>query len=86
MQILALRIRLEYERECYRKAEMRVRVQLEQLQASTAETIKAVTEHERYDRCRFWRQECTRRWGWSTRYVYHCLWHHGCKSATLRGG
>jgi hypothetical protein len=39
----ALRIRLEYERECYRKAEMRVRARLEQLQASTAETIKVLT-------------------------------------------
>ncbi len=38
---LALRIRLEYERECYKQAEGRVRARLQKLQAWTAETIKA---------------------------------------------
>lgn len=38
---LALRIKLEYERECYKQAEGRVRARLQQLQAWTAETIKA---------------------------------------------
>ena len=46
---LALRIKLDYERECYRKAEMRVRDRLKRLQASTAETIKAVNRLEQND-------------------------------------
>jgi hypothetical protein len=41
---LALRIKLEYERECYRMAEMRVRERLRKLQASTSETVKAVKQ------------------------------------------
>ena len=46
---LALRIKLEYERECYRQAERRVRDQLQSLQASTTQTIDAVkrAEHTR---------------------------------------
>jgi hypothetical protein len=43
---LALRIKLEYERECYRRAEIRVREQLRKLQASASETIKAVKQQE----------------------------------------
>ena len=43
---LALRIKLEYERECYRQAEARVRDQLRRLQASASETIKAVKQLE----------------------------------------
>jgi len=43
---LALRIKLEYERECYRHAEARVREQLRKLQASASETIKAVKQLE----------------------------------------
>ncbi len=43
---LALRIKLEYERECYRQAEARVRQQLRKLQASASETIKAVKQLE----------------------------------------
>ena len=43
---LALRIKLEYERECYRQAEARVREQLRKLQASASETIKAVKQLE----------------------------------------
>jgi hypothetical protein len=43
---LALRIKLEYERECYRQAEVRVREQLRKLQASASETIKAVKQLE----------------------------------------
>lgn len=39
---LAARIKLEYERECYRQAEMRVRERLRQLQSSVGETIKAI--------------------------------------------
>jgi hypothetical protein len=39
---LALRIKLEYERECYRQAEARMRDRLKQLQASTSQTVKAV--------------------------------------------
>jgi hypothetical protein len=38
---LALRIRLEYERECYRQAELRVRRQLKRLQAAIAEEAAA---------------------------------------------
>jgi len=47
---LALRIKLEYERECYRRAEMRVRERLQRLQSSTANTIKAVKRLEQNDR------------------------------------
>jgi hypothetical protein len=43
---LALRIKLEYERECYRQAESRVREQLRKLQASASETVKAVKQLE----------------------------------------
>jgi hypothetical protein len=39
---LATRIKLEYERECYRQAEARVRDRLKQLQTSTTQTVKAV--------------------------------------------
>jgi hypothetical protein len=39
---LATRIKLEYERECYRQAEARVRDRLKQLQASTSQSLKAV--------------------------------------------
>ena len=43
---LALRIKLEYERECYRQAESRVRERLQKLQASASETVKAVKQLE----------------------------------------
>jgi hypothetical protein len=43
---LALRIKLEYERECYRQAEMRVRERLHQLQSSIGETVKSVNRTE----------------------------------------
>jgi hypothetical protein len=39
---LTLRIKLEYERECYRQAEARVRDRLKQLQSSTTQTIYAI--------------------------------------------
>jgi len=39
---LSLRIKLEYERECYRQAELRTRGRLNQLQESVGATIKAV--------------------------------------------
>ena len=39
---LATRIRIEYDRECYKQAEARVRGQLDKLQVSVKETIKAV--------------------------------------------
>jgi hypothetical protein len=39
---LALRVKLEYERECYRQAEIRVRDRLRQLQGSVSETIKSI--------------------------------------------
>jgi hypothetical protein len=38
---LALRIKLEYERECYRRAEARVRRQLRALQAAVKENVEA---------------------------------------------
>jgi hypothetical protein len=47
---LALRIKLEYERECYRQAEMRVRDRLSQLQSSVSETIKSVNRAEQPSR------------------------------------
>lgn len=37
---LALRIKLEYERECYKQAEGRVRARLQKLQAWTADIAK----------------------------------------------
>jgi hypothetical protein len=43
---LALRIKLEYERECYRQAESRVREQLRKLQASASDTVRAVKQLE----------------------------------------
>jgi hypothetical protein len=43
---LALRVKLEYERECYRQAEARVRDRLRQLQGSVGETIKAINRAE----------------------------------------
>jgi hypothetical protein len=47
---LALRIRLEYERECYRQAELRVRKQLQVLQAAAREAVKAAGESEQAQR------------------------------------
>ena len=47
---LALRIKLEYERECYRQAEMRVRERLHQLQSSVGETVKSVNRTEQPSR------------------------------------
>ena len=47
---LALRIKLDYERECYRKAEERVRQRLQKLQAATSETVKAVKQNEQSGR------------------------------------
>jgi hypothetical protein len=44
---LALRIKLEYERECYRQAELRARGRLDQLQRSVGTTIKAVEAQSR---------------------------------------
>ena len=47
---LALRIRLEYERECYRQAELRVRKQLQALQSAAREAVKAAGEVEQAQR------------------------------------
>jgi hypothetical protein len=44
---LSLRIKLEYERECYRQAELRARGRLKQLQESVSTTIKAVEAQNR---------------------------------------
>jgi len=38
---LALRVRLEYERECYRQAEARARARLDELQRKVKETVKS---------------------------------------------
>ena len=43
---LALRIKLEYERECYRRAEAHVRERLHRLQGSISETVKSVNSIE----------------------------------------
>ena len=43
---LALRIKLEYERECYRQAESRVRRQLQALQQAARESSKALNGSE----------------------------------------
>ena len=45
--VLAMRIKLEYERECYRLAELRARGRLKQLQDSVGATIKAVEAQSR---------------------------------------
>ena len=47
---LAVRIKLEYERECYRQAEIRVRDRLGQLQGSVSETIKSIHRTEQPSR------------------------------------
>lgn len=44
---LALRIKLEYERECYRQAEQRARNRLHRLQESVSATVKAVETRKR---------------------------------------
>jgi hypothetical protein len=43
----AVRMKLDYERQCYRHNEMILRSGLEQLQAAVGETIKAVTGNDR---------------------------------------
>lgn len=45
---LAMRIKLEYERECYRQAEERVRARLQELQGSVKETIRSVNHAEKH--------------------------------------
>jgi hypothetical protein len=45
--IAAVRMKLDYERQCYRHNEIILLNDLEQLQAAVGETIKAVTGHER---------------------------------------
>jgi len=47
---MALRVKLEYERACYRQAEIRVRERLRQLQGSVADTIKSIDRAERPSR------------------------------------
>ena len=47
---LARRIKLEYERECYRQAEVRARNRLHQLQDSVGATIKAVNRIDQQSR------------------------------------
>jgi hypothetical protein len=42
----AARHKLEYERQCYRRAEMMMRARLRRLQASVAQTVKAVRRNE----------------------------------------
>ena len=44
---LGQRIRLEFERDCYRRAEMRARDRLHRLQAAVGKTIKTVKRIER---------------------------------------
>jgi hypothetical protein len=44
---LGLRIRLEYERDCFRRAEGKVRDRLQRLQAAVGKTMKAVRRMER---------------------------------------
>jgi hypothetical protein len=45
--IAAVRMKLDYERQCYRQNEIILRNGLEQLQAAVGETIKAVTGNDR---------------------------------------
>jgi hypothetical protein len=44
---LGLRIRLEYERDCFRRAEVKARDRLHRLQTAVGKTIKAVRRMER---------------------------------------
>ena len=44
---LGLRVRLEYERDCFRRAEMQARDRLHRLQAAVGKTIKTVKRIER---------------------------------------
>jgi hypothetical protein len=44
---LGLRIRLEYERDCFRRAELQTRDRLHRLQAAVGKTIKTVKRIER---------------------------------------
>jgi hypothetical protein len=44
---LGLRIRLEYERDCFRRAEAKMRERLRQLQAAVGKTIEAVKRKQR---------------------------------------
>jgi hypothetical protein len=44
---LGLRIRLEYERDCFRRAEVKVRDRLHRLQTAVGKTMKAVRRMER---------------------------------------
>ena len=46
----ALRIKLEYERECYRQAKLRVRRQLKALQAAVSEEVAALPQSAREHR------------------------------------
>lgn len=46
----ALRTKLENDKECYRKAEIKAREQLKRLQASTAKMIEAARRLEQVDR------------------------------------
>lgn len=46
-QSLTQRMMLEFERECYRQAEIRVRERLQRLQGSVAGTIRAIKRLER---------------------------------------
>ena len=47
---LAERIRLEYERNCFQRAEVRVREKLLQLQVAVRKTVRAIGSTERSDR------------------------------------
>jgi hypothetical protein len=47
---LGLRIKLEYERDCFRRAEIQARNRLHRLQAAVGKTIKTVKRIERNDR------------------------------------
>lgn len=49
---LSQRIKLEYERNCFQQAEMRLREQLLQLQAAIGKTIRSVKRNERSDSTR----------------------------------
>ena len=38
----------------------------------------SLVEKVQYGRCRDWRHECARRWGWRTPRFFRCLERHGC--------
>ena len=37
-----------------------------------------LVQKTQWGRCREWRHECARRWGWRTPMFFRCMGRHGC--------